>query len=118
MTPRYDAIVVGGGAIGLSSAWRMARAGMEVAVVDPEPGRGASWVAAGMLGPVSEVHYGEEGLLALTMASARRWPSFAAELEADTGSDIGYRTTGTTATGPGPRISSVSSALSASRWSA
>jgi len=95
VTPRYDAIVVGGGAIGLSSAWRMARAGMEVAVVDPEPGRGASWVAAGMLGPVSEVHYGEEGLLALTMASARRWPSFAAELEADTGSDIGYRTTGT-----------------------
>jgi len=95
VTPRYDAIVVGGGAIGLTSAWRMARRGMHVAVVDPEPGRAASWVAAGMLAPVSEVHYGEEQLLALTMASARRWPSFAAELEADAGAGIGYQRTGT-----------------------
>ena len=95
MTTRYDAIVVGGGSIGLTSAWRMALRGMHVAVVDPTPGRGASWVAAGMLAPVSEVHYGEEGLLALTMASARRWPAFAAELEADAGAGIGYQDTGT-----------------------
>jgi len=95
VTPRYDAIVVGGGTIGLTSAWRMAVRGMHVAVVDPEPGRAASWVAAGMLAPVSEVHYGEEPLLALTLASARRWPSFAAELEADAGTGIGYRATGT-----------------------
>ena len=58
---------------------------MRVAVVDPEPGRGASWVAAGMLAPVTEVHYTEERLLALTLASARRWPAFAAELESDAG---------------------------------
>jgi len=95
VTRHYDAIVVGGGAIGLSSAWRMALRGMHVAVVDPEPGRGASWVAAGMLAPVSEVHYGEEPLLALTMASARRWPEFAAELESDAGAGIGYQRTGT-----------------------
>jgi glycine oxidase len=95
MTRSYDALVVGGGVIGLSSAWRMAGRGMTVAVVDPEPGRGASWVAAGMLAPVTEVHYTEEPLLALTMASARRWPSFAADLEADAGSDIGYRACGT-----------------------
>jgi len=91
----YDAIVVGGGTIGLTSAWRMAVAGMRVVVVDPEPGRGASWVAAGMLAPVTEVHYTEERLVALALASARRWPSFAAELEADAGTDIGYRTCGT-----------------------
>ncbi len=29
---------------------------MTVAVVDPDPGRGASWAAAGMLAPVTEVH--------------------------------------------------------------
>jgi glycine oxidase len=91
----FDAIVVGGGTIGLTSAWRMAGRGLRVVVVDPEPGRGASWVAAGMLAPVTEVHYTEERLLALTMASARRWPSFAAELEADAGADIGYRPCGT-----------------------
>jgi glycine oxidase len=95
MTRSYDAVVVGGGVIGLTSAWRMARRGMKVVVVDPEPGRGASWVAAGMLAPVTEVHYTEERLVALTMASARRWPSFAAEVEADAGSDVGYRRCGT-----------------------
>jgi glycine oxidase len=91
----YDAVIVGGGVIGLTSAWRMAQRAMRVVVVDPEPGRGASWVAAGMLAPVTEVHYTEERLVALTMASARRWPSFASELESDAGSAVGYRTCGT-----------------------
>jgi len=95
VTRPYDAIVVGAGTIGLTSAWRMARRGQRVAVVDPHPGQGASWVAAGMLAPVTEVHFTEQALLALTMASARRWPSFTAELEADAGCAIGYRTTGT-----------------------
>jgi glycine oxidase len=95
MTRSYDAVVVGGGVIGLTCAWRMAGRGLTVAVVDPEPGRGASWVAAGMLAPVTEVHYTEERLVALTMASARRWPSFADEVEADAGSDVGYRPCGT-----------------------
>jgi glycine oxidase len=95
MTCSYDAVVVGGGVIGLTSAWRMAQQGMKVVVVDPEPGRGASWAAAGMLAPVTEVHYTEERSVPLTMASARRWPSFAAEVEADAGSDVGYRPCGT-----------------------
>ncbi len=92
---RYDVVVVGGGVIGLATAWRVAARGMTVAVVDPEPGRGASWAAAGMLAPVSEVHHGEEPLLALALASARRWPAFAAELTEAAGRPIGYRTTGT-----------------------
>ena len=87
--------MVGGGVIGLAAAWRMAQRAMTVAVVDPEPGRGASWAAAGMLAPVSEVHYGEEPLLALALASAARWPAFAAELAAASGRDVGYRDTGT-----------------------
>ncbi len=92
---RYDVVVVGGGVIGLAAAWRIAGQGMTVAVVDPEPGRGASWAAAGMLAPVSEVHHGEEPLLALALASARRWPAFATELTAAVGRTIGYRPTGT-----------------------
>jgi glycine oxidase len=50
-----------------------------------------------MLCPVTEVHYGEEPLLALTLESARRWSSFAAEVEAASGLDVGYRTDGTLA---------------------
>ncbi len=92
---RYDVVVVGGGVIGLAAAWQVAVRGMTVAVVDPDPGRGASWAAAGMLAPVSEVHHGEESLLVLALESARRWPDFAAELTRAVGHPVGYRSTGT-----------------------
>lgn len=88
-------VVLGGGVIGLSIAWRAALAGLSTTVVDPEPGRGASGVAAGMLAPVTEVHYGEEALLALNLASARRYPAFVADLEDVAGVSTGYRPTGT-----------------------
>jgi len=91
---RADVVVVGGGVIGLSTAWRAAQAGMSVVVADPEPGRGASWVAAGMLAPVTELHYGEETLLAANLAAARRWDAFAAELAA-AATPIGYHRCGT-----------------------
>jgi len=90
-----DVVVVGGGVIGLASAWKIAARGMAVAVVDPAPGRAASWAAAGMLAPVSEVHHGEEPLLALALGSARRWPAFAAELAQAVRRPVGYRTSGT-----------------------
>ena len=90
-----DVLVLGAGVIGLAIAWRCLGRGRSVAVVDPAPGSGASWTAAGMLAPVTELHYGEQPLLALNLASAARYPSFAAELTAATGRDIGYRRTGT-----------------------
>ncbi|HEX8133573.1 MAG TPA: glycine oxidase ThiO [Actinomycetes bacterium] len=90
-----DVLVVGGGVIGLGTAWRAAQAGMAVTVVDPSPGRGASWAAAGMLAPVTEVHYGEQALLRLNLAAADRWPGFAAELEEAAGRQVGYRRCGT-----------------------
>ena len=92
-----DAVVVGGGAIGLAAAWRAAVAGLSVEVVDPSPGGGASFAAAGMLAPVTEVHYGEEPLLGLNLASARRYPAFIAELEDAAGRRAGYRACGTLA---------------------
>ncbi len=95
--PSADAVVVGGGVIGLGIAWRAALAGMAVTVVDDAPGRGASWAAAGMLAPVTEVHYGERPLLQLNLAAAARWPGFAAELEEASGQPVGYRPGGTLA---------------------
>ena len=95
--PSPDAVVVGGGVIGLAIAWRAALAGMTVTVVDEAPGRGASWAAAGMLAPVTEVHYGERPLLALNLAAAARWPAFAAEVEEASGQEVGYRHGGTLA---------------------
>jgi glycine oxidase len=88
--------VVGGGVIGLACAWELSRNGHAVTVVAPAPGRdGASWVAAGMLAPVTEVQFGESALTALLVDGAGRWPAFAAALEDAAGLPIGYDTTGT-----------------------
>ncbi|MFD5480135.1 glycine oxidase ThiO [Streptomyces hawaiiensis] len=92
-----DVLVIGGGIIGLVTAWRAAQRGFSTAVVDPEPGGGAAQVAAGMLAAVTELHYGEQTLLGLNLASARRYPDFAAELTELTGQDLGYRRCGTLA---------------------
>src|ERR1700733_11955522 len=92
--------VVGGGVIGLACAWELSRNGHEVTVVAPAPGRdGASWVAAGMLAPVTETRFGESALTAPLVAGATRWSAFAAALEAATGHDLGYDTTGTVTVG-------------------
>ncbi len=72
-------------------------AALQVTVLDPTPGLGASHHGAGMLAPVTEVHYGEEDLLRLNLASATRYPSFVAELEDASGTSVGYRATGTLA---------------------
>ncbi|MFB9638939.1 glycine oxidase ThiO [Streptomyces spiralis] len=92
-----DVLVIGGGIIGLVTAWRAVQRGFATAVVDPDPGGGAAQVAAGMLAAVTELHYGEQTLLGLNLASARRYPDFAAELTELTGHDLGYRRCGTLA---------------------
>ena len=91
----YDLVVVGGGIVGLSCAWRAAQSGAEVLCVERDaPGAGASGVAAGMLAPVTEADFGEEELLRLNLDSRELWPGFAAELEELTGMPTGYADTG------------------------
>jgi glycine oxidase len=92
---RFDVVVVGGGAIGLGCAWRLAQGGARVAVLDRgEPGGGATRVAAGMLAPVGELTFGEPELLELTLAAAQLYPEFVAELEAASGETTGYERLG------------------------
>jgi glycine oxidase len=93
-----DLLVVGGGVIGLSIAWRARELGMSVAVLErDELGSGTSRVAAGMLAPVAEAEFGEDGrrALALGLRSAELWPAFAERLEAAGEQDVGYLRTGT-----------------------
>jgi glycine oxidase len=90
-----DAIVVGGGAIGLACAWRAARHGLRVRVLERDrPGAGASGVAAGMLAPVGEANWGEGEMRRIAIASARVWPEFASELAADSEGEVGYQACG------------------------
>jgi glycine oxidase len=87
----YDAVVVGGGAIGLCCAWRAARRGARVVVLDrSEPPAGATRVAAGMLAPIGELAFGEPDLLRMTLDAAELYPGFVAELEAASAMSTGY----------------------------
>jgi glycine oxidase len=79
-----DVVVVGGGIIGLSIAWRASQRGLSVTLLErDEVGGATSRVAAGMLAPVAEAEFGEAGrrLLDLGLRSAEMWPGFAAEIE-------------------------------------
>jgi glycine oxidase len=87
----YDAVFVGGGIVGLCCAWRAARRGARVVVLDAaRPPAGATRVAAGMLAPVGELSFGEPQLLELTLAAASLYPDFVAELETASGMASGY----------------------------
>lgn len=81
MSQSPDAVVVGGGVIGLACAREAAARGLSVLVLErAQAGAGASGVAAGMLAPVSEADFGEDRLLAMNLAARELWPSFAASL--------------------------------------
>jgi glycine oxidase len=88
-------VVIGGGVIGLSVAWRAAQRGLAVTVADPDPGKGASYAAAGMITPVSEAAYAERELYQLGVAAQQQYAAFAAELTGATGLPTGYRQAGT-----------------------
>nr|WP_309811825.1 glycine oxidase ThiO [Pseudarthrobacter sulfonivorans] len=94
-----DVAVIGGGVIGHGIAWEARRSGRSVALIDDAPGSGASWAAAGMLAPVSELHYQEEELLGVMLESSALWPDFAATLAKAGAADTGYLTTPTLAVG-------------------
>ncbi|GAD83472.1 glycine oxidase ThiO [Nocardia asteroides NBRC 15531] len=80
--------VVGGGAVGLAVAWQAAEAGWTVTVFDPAPGSGASFVAGGMLAPLSEGWPGEDRVLGFGAAALAAWPGFAERLRAVTGESV------------------------------
>ena len=95
---RADVIVIGGGVIGCSVAWRVAQRGLRVTLVErAEIGAGASRAAAGMLAPIAEADFGAAGqaLLELGLEAAAAWPAFAAELAEASGTVSCLRTDGT-----------------------
>jgi glycine oxidase len=74
------ALVVGGGVIGLTSAFRLARGGWQVSLFDPSLGRGATWAAAGMIAPIAEIGPGEEANYELQRGALNAWRDFARDL--------------------------------------
>ncbi|MGK7909277.1 MAG: glycine oxidase ThiO [Synechococcus sp.] len=88
--PKWDAIVVGGGAIGMAIAYELSLGGYKVALVErSEVGKQASWAAAGMLAPRAEEL--EDGpLLKFCLRSLASYPEWSANLETLSGTPTGY----------------------------
>lgn len=95
-TSEIPVVVVGGGVIGLSIGWQLLRRDVPVVLFErDEAGRGASWVAAGMLAPHSEVGFEEESFLRLGIESLNQFPRFLDELADDTGRRVALDDRGT-----------------------
>ena len=85
-----NVIIIGGGVIGLSIAYKLIKLDINVTIFDKDRlGRGASWVAGGMIAPQAEGL--EEGdFLNLCLESRDMFPQFIQEIESDTGLETGY----------------------------
>jgi len=90
-----DAVIVGGGLIGGSIAFELARRKLDVVVLDrQQPGREASWAAAGMLSPAPDTP-ASIPLVPLGRASLGLYPQFVSDVEEASGLRAGYRAEGT-----------------------
>jgi glycine oxidase len=86
----WDVIIVGGGVIGVSLARELRKHGAEVMIVERgEPGREASYAAAGMLAPNG--NHLPPAIRKLAQASAEIFPEFIHELEDESGIKVDLR---------------------------
>lgn len=83
-------VIAGAGIIGLATAWRLLRRGFEVTVLDAQPVSGATFAAAGMLAPVSEVVWDQPALYPLMIESGRIFREFALAVAEESGRTVGY----------------------------
>ncbi|HET7813192.1 MAG TPA: FAD-dependent oxidoreductase, partial [Candidatus Baltobacteraceae bacterium] len=89
-----NALVVGGGVIGLSIALELSQRGADVTVYDTgEPGRAASWAAAGMLAPRTE-RLANAQMQELCERSLSLYPSYAQRVHEMSGVDPHLRLNG------------------------
>src|SRR5687768_7454186 len=90
MVAGSDIVIVGGGVIGLTTAYFAAREGARVTVVDKgDFGQESSWAGAGIL-PPSTLAHARTPVEKLRGHSAELFPTLSAELRELTGIDNGY----------------------------
>ena len=94
MTHPHHSLIVGGGIIGLSIAWNMARHGCRVTLLERNRvGRATSWAGAGIL-PPADFANATDPIDRLRGLSHELFPKWAHDLETFTGIDCGLRRCG------------------------
>ncbi len=89
----WDVVIIGGGVIGLSLAWRLRQSGAEVLVVEKgEPAREATHAAGGMIAHCDPSNPPQ--LAKMIAASARLYPEFVTQLRAEAFASPDLRTDG------------------------
>lgn len=87
-------LIIGAGAIGLSSAFKLAQAGHRITLLDRGPAGGEStWAGAGILSSLPPWNYGPE-INALIRRGSQLWPDWAARLKRLSGLDPEYLPSG------------------------
>ncbi|MCC6864693.1 MAG: glycine oxidase ThiO [Ignavibacteria bacterium] len=87
--------IIGGGIIGLSVGWQLAKKGLKVAIYErSKAGQGASHAAAGMLAPQAEMGFEDIEMFNLCRKSLEMYPKFVDELYSDTGIKVEVEKTG------------------------
>jgi glycine oxidase len=88
--------IIGGGIIGLSTGWQLAKKGFDVEILERENDcKGAAWVSAGMLAPQAELGFEEFDYFSICMESLKQYPKFLQEIEADSGIKVSLKRCGT-----------------------
>ena len=94
MSMTGDVVIIGGGVIGLSVAYQLAKERVPVVLVDKgDLGQESSWAGAGILPPAS-MEAAHDPLGQLQALSASLFPALSEELRQRTGVDNGYRRCG------------------------
>jgi glycine oxidase len=94
MTKHPDVLVIGGGVIGLTTAYYLTERGASVAVVDKaDLGREASWAGAGIIIP-GKIQDASDPWDELKARGARMYPDLSARLKEQTKIDNGYMVSG------------------------
>jgi D-amino-acid dehydrogenase len=94
MTQSFETVIVGGGILGWSAAYRLVRRGAQVAVIDNQLEGRATAAGAGIVSPGTSIH-GSPGTAPLTKAAVAWYPTLIAELAEDGETDTGFSTPGT-----------------------
>ena len=89
-----DFIVIGAGAVGLSTAQTLLQAGAQVTVLERgDSGKEASWAGGGIMSPLCPWDYPDD-VTRLALLGMARFESFTSELTANTGVDTEYQRCG------------------------